>query len=461
MRSFNLLLVLLAFVSCSKKTTLPNDEFIDSDLEPKKDINLLLEEKSYLTINYSLNKKGIRDTFQYFIDTYMTEPMLFPDYSVTAIMKRNGDMNVEFDGKQVLINLPLTIAIEKNTLLGRIKADGEMTVSLVSEIIINPYWQFSTKTKLVTHEWTKKPRMKLGVSIPIETIANKILERMKPQIETSIDDNMRLGFDLKARIQNVSNLTLVPYKLNEIYGGWMTTQVDTAYMNGAMNRKDETEGKITLAARTFISSEKPNVSPIAKTPVFAWKENLPDSSKLNLQLDLSYAYLESIANENVRGQVYSDGDKKITIHNIKITGDDQNRLVVNAEVFGTFRGIVLIKGKPFYDKNQKMLKATDVDVSIKTGNIIHSAAAFLLKGKIRKEIAKMMEFPLAEKVADTQKQVDEMLKKFNTTNNVNTTAKIGSLDIAATLAEETRLRSMITVTFYLHTYMDNLSYFRQ
>ena len=151
MRSFILLLLLWSFVSCSKKTTLPSNEFINSDLEPKKDINLLLEEKSYLTINYSLNKKGIRDTFQYFIDTYMTEPMLFPDYGVTAVMKRNGDMNVEFDGRQVLINLPMSIAIEKNTLVGRIKAEGELVVWLVSEIIIDPYCQFSTKTKLVTH----------------------------------------------------------------------------------------------------------------------------------------------------------------------------------------------------------------------------------------------------------------------------------------------------------------------
>jgi hypothetical protein len=232
-------------------------------------------------------------------------------------------------------------------------------------------------------------------------------------------------------------------------------------MSGAVNRKDETVGKITLSAKTYVSSDKPIVPPIAKTPIFVWKDKLPDSSKLNLQLDIVYSYLESIANENVKGKVYSEDGKKITINNVRITGDKQGRLVVNAEVYGSFNGTVLIKGKPYYDDSKQVLKATDVDVSIKTGNILHSAAAFLMKGKIKSEISKMLEFSLQDKIVDIQRQTDAFLADYSTKNNVKASAKLGSMRIAATVAEDTRVRSLVSITFYLHTYMENLSYFRQ
>jgi hypothetical protein len=214
-----LMLCLFSSISCSKKTTGAVENVNDErHTIEEKDINKLLNEKSYITINYSLNKKGIRDTFQYFIDSYMTDPLHIPEYDLMAVFKRNASMNIEFDGRKVLIELPLSVFVKKKTFLGDIDADGDLVLSLISELNIDPLWQFSTKTRLVSHSWTKKPKLNIGISIPIETLSNKILERIKPEIEKNIDDNMRSGFDLKSKIQNVSNLTMSPFRLNEVYG---------------------------------------------------------------------------------------------------------------------------------------------------------------------------------------------------------------------------------------------------
>ena len=445
-------------LSCSTKT-LPVNTIAEKTYSTA-DVNKLLEEKSIITINYSISKTAIRDTFQYIVDSVFKEDWIIEEYKIKSKLTRSGEMVVEMKNKEILVELPLSITISKGTLLGNIAASGDIRMSFISSIDIDSLWLLRTDTKILKHEWIKKPKLNLGgVNLPFESVSNLVIGRAKQIIEEGIDQSIKESFDLRSMIMEVTQNYAKPYRIHDLYGGWLYMIPDSAYLTGIVNKQSTISGKIMLTARAKVTSGESKNIIFPKMPKVKWADKLRDSSKISMIMDFSYDYLDSLVNASVRGQTFEDGNRRITIQNVKV-GPMGNKLQITTKVSGSVNGEIILVGYPVYDKTTRILKINEMDMSVRTNNVLVSAAAWLLKGKIYRELLKMSEFQLDQKIKDAQKIVDKMVDDYYQPYSMQVTASIGEPDIPLFQTKAENLVAGIQFNIYIHALFKDLSFFR-
>jgi peroxiredoxin len=437
---------------------------VSTPAEAPKEVDTYVAPAIYsnININYKISKKAIQDTFQFIIDDIFKQEMIMPDYEVRTKLKRISPMSVEFTGKNVLVVLPLDVEVSKKTFLKDFKANGTLELTFTSAINIAPNWAFTTKTAMSSHKWIKKPKLDIGIiNIPIETISDFVLQKTKVEIEKSIDLSMKEQFDLPLIINDMSKELLSPVQLPPAMGGWMQMQADSAYMSPVRNETFYTSGKIGVRTKMLLSSAGPEPSQNKiLAPTFNWKENISDSSTLRLGTELTYSHLTQVAKTNFVGQTFADGDKKITVQDISI-GKRDGKLDVTVKVAGSFNGTLSVRGVPAYNKTTKTLYANNIDISVKSGNIFTNAAAWLLEGRIRKELDKTLQINIADQLTNVQNQVNLYVSDYNKTYKTKVKVDVGNLGIDHIFVRPDRMNVFISVKAKISSTLDNLFIFQE
>ncbi len=414
---------------------------------------------SYININYKINKKGLTDTFNFVLDELSKQPLVFPEYDVTTKLKRSGNVTIVVQGKEIAVTLPLDVDVLKKTFIKNFKANGTLELSFKTNFNIDKSWNLSTKTSLLAYEWTKKPKIDLGIiNLPIETIANMIIGKSKLNMETNIDQSIKETYDLKAIMAEVAKYTLTPYALDSVFGGWMQMVADSAYFTPAINSANYTEGKISMKTKMNISTYPPKEF-TPSLPIFAWKEFISDSSQMKFLMELEYDHLTKVARDNFVGKKFSEGGKQIEVLDV-LVGKKDGKLEVTTRVKGSFNGDLSVKGVPAFDKSKRMIYANNIDVSVKTGNVLHKAAAWLLKGKIKTQLDEMLKFPIGDQMENFQAQVDEQVVAMNKKYKLNMKVKLGSIEMDNVILRPDRANAYITLKLKLDTVLENLAFFR-
>jgi hypothetical protein len=127
---------------------------------------------------------------------------------------------------------------------------------------------------------------------------------------------------------------------------------------------------------------------------------------------------------------------------------------------GDFNGELVLLGLPAFDKQQNLLYGKDIDVQVKTGNVLHKAASWLLKGKIKSELDKMLHFNLSEEMVNLQKQVDAQVAALNNVYKVKMKVGLGSLDLTDVILRPDRANVYVGLSLKIDTTIDNLEFFR-
>ena len=415
---------------------------------------------SYININYKIKKEGITDTLNTVIDTVFATPIINPEYEITTKLKRTGDVKVEMQNRSFMITLPVDVEVYKKTFIKEFKAFGTLELNIVSDIDVTKNWVLITKTKLVDHTWIKRPKIDLGlINLPIETLSNIILKKIKGEIESSIDESIKQSYDMPAIMRLVAQYTFTPFEMDSVYGGWIQMVPDSTFISSAKNTTYYTEGKISLKTRMNLTSYKPTANYSSVLPVFNWKDNIKDSSLVKLILEFHYDHLASIAKKDVVGKVFQEGDKKIEILDVYI-GKKSGKLQVITKVKGSFNGELSIMGNPKYNKLTGDLYLTNIEVSVKSGNVLHKAAVWLLQGKIRNELEKMTHISINQYLATAQNSVDEQVKLMNKKYKFDLNIKLGSINIEDMILRPDRINTYVAMKMRLDTKLDNLYFFQ-
>ncbi|MBK8699938.1 MAG: DUF4403 family protein [Saprospiraceae bacterium] len=416
---------------------------------------------SYLNINYRIEKKSLTDTFNFVMDNLMADDLVFPDYDVSMKLKRNGNVLIEFQGKSVLVTLPMDVEVIKKTFIKDLKATGTLEMSFITTMDISKDWSLTTKTMLTDHKWTKRPSIGLGViNLPIETIANLVIRKTRVDLENNIDSSIHEQYNMREIIGEVAKYTLLPYQLDSVFGGWMQMTADSAYLSPAVNTKYYVEGKISMKTKMNITSMKPKEEAFKPSlPYFSWNDNIRDSSTVRLLMELEYDHLTSVARKNFKGKTFSEGDKKIEIIDVVVHKHD-GKLQITTNVKGSFNGTLSIMGIPSFDKYRSQLFARDINVSVKSGNVLHSAAGWLLRGKIKSELDKMLQFSLNDNMANLQSQIDEQVMNMNKKYKMKLRVNVGSINIDNFALRPDRANAYLSMKLYFDTTLDNLYLFQ-
>ncbi|MBL0082681.1 MAG: DUF4403 family protein [Saprospiraceae bacterium] len=197
----------------------------------------------------------------------------------------------------------------------------------------------------------QKPTIDLGiVDLPIETLANFVIRKTRGEMEKNIDASMATEYNLPLIIQEVAKYTLTPFELDSIYGGWFQMVADSAFLTPAGNTKSYIEGKISLKTQVNLSSSRPKEETFkARVPPFAWKEQVRDSSLIQLIMELDYDHMTRVARKNFVGNKFTEGGKSIEVLDV-VVGKSKGKLQLSVSVKGSFNGQLILEGIPSFDK---------------------------------------------------------------------------------------------------------------
>jgi len=159
-----------------------------------------------------------------------------------------------------------------------------------------------------------------------------------------------------------------------------------------------------------MSSEKPDNISVAQLPEFSWTDKIEPVSILNLQVDLDRKHVQEVLDDNLVGKSFKADGKEMTIHGVKLDGY-KDKVQVEAQVSGTFNGIVILRGIPVYENKTKLIKVEDLDIAIKTNNVLHKAGAWMFKSKIKNALEQNMQFSIADNIASVQLKIDEFIAR--------------------------------------------------
>ena len=97
------------------------------------------------------------------------------------------------------------------------------------------------------------------------------------------------------------------------------------------------------------------------------------------------------------------------IENIKLYREG-DQLAIQTALSGTYNGNINLMGTPTYSEFRKKIELEDLDVELKTRNILHKTLGWLLKGVFKNEIRKSLDYYLNYYLDTTQKTLQEELK---------------------------------------------------
>lgn len=403
-----------------------------------------------LVLNYRLDKSGITDTFNNAINEIFKQNFDIPDYDIKMKLSKPQSASVEIEGNNVLVVIPVQIYVEKNTFISKLTARGNLEMTFMANVDIDSLWNVKTSTKLAFHRWIEKPKLSvLGVHLPIETIANTILNKSKTVIETSIDQSIKDNFTIKAKMRENMKMFEQPLKLDDPVDAWLYIQPSEFRINKVINQRISALGKIQVKGTTTFSTYKPEVNAANGTlPKVFWSDQIPDSSVFRVVADIKTMDINQILKNNLEGKTFTEGGKSITLSNI-VTNCDYENLRVVTDAAGTVNGTLIFQGKPKYDAKTNEFYMTNIDISLKTKNIIHKAAAWIGEGKIRKELEKQLRFSVNNTLAEAQANIDQKLKDFNEKYDIDMKIGIGSAIVENFELKPGQIEAIINTKFYL------------
>ena len=394
---------------------------------------------SAITVNYRLDKEGINDTFNTIIDEYLSADLDFVDYDFEINVQKTDDAVLEFEGKKVLVHLPLDIKVLKETFLTDFSANGSLKMTFTSDLEIDSLWNLTTQSELNDYYWTKEPVLNFGlISLPIEKLANSVIEKSKEEIAKDIDYSIRDQFNLRNQMLDMLKIVEDPFQIDTVFNMFIHFMPTEVNMSRVWNTEKHTEGQILFKLNTQVSPKEPEVIPGIKLPEFNWNNKIDSLSTIRLQVQLDHDEIQHILEENLLDQTFEADDKYIKINSIQL-GGHKDKIQIVANTSGSFNGDLVFRAKPYFNNETKEIEVEDLDIKVKTKNVLHKAASWLFKSKIKKTIEREMRFSVEENIQIAQENIDTYLKEVNEEGKVNLDVDLGDTRIQELLVSDTQI----------------------
>ena len=230
-----------------------------------------------------------------------------------------------------------------------------------------------------------------------QDITKEVMNGLKADLDLAkkgMEDSFGV-IDLKPKFQQVWDKLNTSYN---VYGlGWLQINPQRLRINNLFARNDSLYIFFGLSARPVISFEKP-------ADQFSRVPNLSDFSHnqgFNIFLDavLNYDSLSNILNAQVRGKRF-DFDKGpvkkyMIIKECKLSGMNNEKLIIKVDFEGSDKGTAYFTGKPEYNTETRTIEIKDLDFDIRTKNLFMSTAEWLFNRRIITELQHNSRFDLS------------------------------------------------------------------
>ena len=298
---------------------------------------------------------------------------------------------------------------------------------------INPDWSLSSETVVEYHEWLNRPVLKTGIGdISVETIANLVLNRSKKTLSKSLDQYVSQQINLRPYVQETWEAIQKPILLDETYRMWSKTTPLSIGITPLSTHNNTLQTKIAVECLNEVSfGEKPTFRENSTLPNLSLLTEAPDDFQMRFATDVPFAEAERLAKNMMVGQVFESGKKKVKVEDLVLWGNN-DRIVVNTKLSGSFNGQIYFIGRPEFNPEKNQIEVKDLDFHVDTRNFLLRSASWIFQGAIKKKMAASMAFPMAQNIAEIKNSVQQTLSNYQIQPGITLYGALDSVSVQDT-----------------------------
>lgn len=313
--------------------------------------------------------------------------------------------------------VPLKVWAQKEiTVLGISQApstDFEIKIKFSSRFRVNEDYQIETQTKGVSFAWITRPVIKSSlVDVPIGPIIGRVITSNMPLFAEQIDNTIRENYSLKPYLIEAWNMARRPVQVSEEYNTWIKADPVEVYFTPLQSVGTSLKSTlgIKIFIETFVGTPLYTPSMVVDIPKLRTVSNIPEEFDVQLLNVISYEEANTISKRMFIGETFefSNGKYRIEVTDLDV-GHEKEYITFTILTKGSFKGEIRIQGIPVYDADRKMVVLKNVHLDVKTRNLLHRAAAWLLEGTLERRIAQEFGLPLNDIIEYSRKSVHETI----------------------------------------------------
>jgi hypothetical protein len=396
---------------------------------------------STIRLPLSISLDDLEKTINDQIDKLFIDGAVLPeDYGNGLKVKvtKNGTIRLAAKGRSVTFDVPLDLKLEKNVGFTDLKADGAITLSLQTNYKIDQDWNIKTETSVTNYKWTNKPILDIGIiKVPLEGMANQLIDRSKETLTREIDKQLQERFALKEYAQLAVDTLQKPFLVSEEYDAWLSVRPSRIIMAPLETNQRKVSTAILLEAKTDITVDKTNmnITSFEKLPTLEEQEVEGEGFQFYFQTKVPYHLIEAEAKKQLLGEVFEDGKRKVKVEDIKVYGQN-DQLVVNAKLSGDYDGSIYLLGKPVYNKDKGQLELADFDFELKTRQFLKKSMAWLLQRNLKKQLQENLNYPVKKELEESKMAIQEQMKNLVQHPQLEVTGTVADLTIKQLFVEK-------------------------
>ena len=347
---------------------------------------------------------------------------LYEDYSFTdngndGLMLnawKSQEITLSLYGNTLNYRVPLKLWMKKELVFGTAaEAEAELALNFKTNFTINQDWTINTQTDVEYHEWIKRPVLKTGIGdISVETIANLALNRSKKSLAQALDQYVSQQINLRPYVQSAWDAIQKPVLMDSSYQMWSKTTPTSIGMTPFYSYGDAIQATIAVECINDVTfGAKPTFRPNSFLPNLNLISEAPDDFIMQFATDVPFPEAERLAKNIMVGQVFESGKNKVKVEDILLWGNN-DRVVVNTRLSGSFNGNIYFIGKPVFNQKKNVIEVKDLDFHVDTRSFLLRSASWIFSGPIKKKMAAAMAFPMDENINAIKKSAQETLNYY-------------------------------------------------
>lgn len=328
---------------------------------------------------------------------------------------RSGRVKIQYANGQLRLSTPLQLWIVKpfsNDKTPPERPFCSLDVRFQSPLTVTPNWRLASQIKFTDYEWVIKPEIRvLGQEISLASLAEDMLERYKPAIESAVDTAIYKELRLDKFVAPIWKNIQKPLLIDRNYGLWLLPKpvaVEASPITGSQT-EIVSHLRITFETQTKLSLQKPTYTPTALPPLQK-RDTLPAVSDLRLMSAIPYADINRVLDKAL-----SEDAKKLALGTLRIKKvtvyGGQRSLVVKTDVSGLLNGTVYLRGRPMFDTLTNTLMIQNLDFDTGTTDVMPKLIGSVIHKGMVKLLSQMLTISLGDEIAQFPAKISQAFNR--------------------------------------------------
>lgn len=298
-----------------------------------------------------------------------------------------------------------------------------LTVNIKTLPTFDKDWNLKLNSK-ANIKWDDLPNFSvIGVQVDFPKIFGKIIQGRIDKLTSQLDDEITRTVNLRKLVSDNWKQVTRPFSIDKKTNSWLVIKPRNIFYTQLQGY--DSVAKIDLGLYSVIeviSGYKPLFDSSSTLPMLYQTSKIDDKINLLLNTEIKFEQINKLIQEQITGkpikleakeyvidildaQVFAAGDKiMIGVH----VNGKLNKGILSKKI----NGIIYLEGTPMYNANKQSINIKNIELNIKTKDILLKSASWLANSKLFKNsIENKLEFSIANQLIQSKKLANEAVNK--------------------------------------------------